>query len=353
MPIPIAGDPYYKPDGAIRRTYYGVNSVPQIFFNGTSALVVSFEEQFKVHFPKQMPIVEIRGNFNVVEETIKIDFNIVAYEDIDDAVVHVAVNEKHTTGNVGSNGEKDFYHVMMKMLPDGNGTPINLKRYGVQNFTFEYNLSSTNVEELDDLEVNVFVQNKNSKQIYNGNYLLDRTILENAPPSDLKLVVPGIKGMGFEAEWKAPANDKFTGYNLYVNDEKIASNITTNGGFFELPDGDPCKDINVVKVSVLYPDGVESVRIAEYEFECIGSVKQIDKSNVKIYPNPADNYITVNADQNMKTVEVYNMFGQLQNVISLNTSNHSINLEKYTAGVYFLRIMLEDGSSVNRKIVVK
>ena len=36
-------------------------------------------------------------------------------------MIHVAVNEKVTTQNVGTNGLTEFHHVMKKMLPNRLG----------------------------------------------------------------------------------------------------------------------------------------------------------------------------------------------------------------------------------------
>ncbi|MCL2246834.1 MAG: T9SS type A sorting domain-containing protein [Lentimicrobiaceae bacterium] len=352
---PGAGDPYYNPDVSLRSSFYGnISSVPTIFFNGNLLEINgNFELYYHSYSAKQTPVVDLKGNFKVEGTTVKIDFNMAAYEDINDAVLHVSVNEKHTTGNTGNNNETDFYHVMMKMIPNGNGTPINMKRYDLQHFTFEYDMASTFVEEMNDLEVTVFLQDKSSRKIYNGNYLLQRNLLENEPPRNLKLCFMTIKGMVFRASWEAPDNDKFTGYNVYVNDKKVASNITSNDEFFELPDGYSMDDINVVKVTAVYPDGVESVSIAEYIFCTEGSVKQFIENSVKIFPNPADNHITVSANQSMKAVEIYNLVGQLQKVIPLNTNNYSITIEDFNSGIYFLKIMFEDGSCANKKVVVK
>jgi len=351
MPIPVAGDIYYNPDGATRRTYYGnFSSVPSVFFNGTSILSGNFIEYFRINSAKQVPVVELRGNFNVENATVKVDFNIAAYEKIENAVVHVAINAKHTTLNVGSNGETDFYHVMRKMLPDGNGTTVDFARYEVKHFTFEYEIPD-DMTEMDDLEVNIFVQNKNSKQIYNGNWLLERSLLVNEPPSGLKLEQHGVKNYPTLVLWQAPSNDKFTGYNVYINDEKVASNIANNFYDCEIPMQN--NELFVVKVSAVYPNGVESVRIAEYIVDWYESVNQYDKDNVKLYPNPADQQVTVKADKNMKSVEIYNMLGQIQNRINTNTDNCTINVGNYNSGIYLLKIMFEDGSSANRKVVVK
>ena len=354
VPIPTSGDPYVNDDAAIRRTYYSVGSVPSVFFNGTSILSGGYEEYFNIYSPKQIPIVELRGNFWVDNKTIKIDFNIAAYENIENAVLHVAVNEKITTGNVGTNGETEFYHVMMKMLPNGNGTPVSLKRYDVKNFSFEYDLSSTHVEEFDDLEVNVFIQDIATKNIYNGNWLLERDLLENAPPTEVELhqiETKSKEAYPTKITWKAPANEKVVGYNLYINDELFATNIATT--FYNLELSRDNSELDVVKVSAVYPNSVESVRVAEYKVIWHISVDEYLNSKVTIYPNPAENIVNIDAEKAIKGIEIFNITGQLQFQVNPNTNHYTVNISDFVSGIYFFKIMFEDGSSVNHKIAVR
>jgi hypothetical protein len=353
VPVPVAGDPYVNADAAMRRAYYNTNTAPSVYYNGTSILSGYYEDYFLRYFPEQVPIVEVRGNFKVEDTKIKIDFNIAAYEDLTDAVVHVAVNEKHTTGNASTNGETDFYHTMMKMLPDGNGTPTNFNRYEVKNFTFEYDMVTTHIEEMDDLEVNVFIQNKTTKEIFNGNWLLEKSNLENEPPSNLILNEYGIKNSEntIHVTWIAPENDKVTGYNVYINDKKVADNINNTDYWCEIQHGN--NELDVVKVSAVYPNNVESVRIAEYITTFHPGVKQYDENNVKLFPNPAAQNFTLSSDKNMKKIEIINMVGQVMDVVHLNHLNCMVKVENYNSGIYFVKIIFDDGSCANRKVVVK
>src|SRR5699024_4160375 len=78
----------------------------------------------------------------------------------------VAVVEKHTTGNATSNKETDFYQVMMKMLSDANGKSINFTDGQSEKVTFNnIDLSNTNVEEYNDLQVVAWVQDMNSQKV--------------------------------------------------------------------------------------------------------------------------------------------------------------------------------------------
>ncbi|MDR2084078.1 MAG: T9SS type A sorting domain-containing protein [Bacteroidales bacterium] len=347
MNWPGIGDPYYNADGGLRKVFYEVESVPKIFFNGNILNTFNFESFFKFYFAKQIPILEIRGAFNIDDTNVNIDFNIVAYEDLENLAVYVSVNEKHTTGNVGNNGETDFYHVMMKMLPDGNGTSTSFEQFDPQNFTFQYDLSNTFVEEYDDLEVVVFVQDPVSKTIYNGNYLLEKEQLDNIPPKNLQL--DEFLGITCFASWEAPFKSGLTGYNVYINDELVASDITETSYTFQTN----FNELYIVKVSAVYDNGIESVRIADYIYTSGQGINRYN-SNVRIYPNPADDYVIINSDKNINRVEIYNNLGQLIDEVKLNNvSNAKIITGKYSNGIYILKISFEDNSTSSQKIVIK
>ena len=72
----------------------------------------------------------------------------------------------------------------------------------------------------------------------------------------------------------------------------------------------------------------------------------------KIYPNPATSTITLEGD-NLNTVAIYNMAGQLIRVEKLNGMVNTINLD-VEAGVYFFSVYDNNGNnSVSRVVVTK
>ena len=346
-------DPYYNPDGAIRKAFYSVNTAPNTFFNANKLNGFNFAEFYKIYSQQQKPLVDIGGTFRVEGTTIYVDLNVAAYEDLNEVVVYVAVNEKHTTGNVGNNGETDFYHVMMKMLPNGNGTATTLVKYDTKHFSFEHDMSTTFAEEYDDFEVTVFVQDPNSKVIYNGNYLIESTQSVSLPPANL--ILTQTTPTAFTAQWNAPAKNNHTGFNVYLDGKIVASNISDNNYTFETTD----YDVKVVKVSAVYPQGIESVRIADYiildENFIVDGIEEYKACNISIYPNPADDYVIVDADNIINKIEVYNILNQTIDIIQLNNVSNTIkiNTGKYSKGVYLFKITLSDSRTLSKKVIVE
>ena len=86
----------------------------------------------------------------------------------------IGVLEKVTTGNVGSNGETEFHNVLMKFLPDANG--ISLPAFdakGTYSFSETFDMTTTFMEEADDLAIIVIVQDNSDKSIIQTEMLLE------------------------------------------------------------------------------------------------------------------------------------------------------------------------------------
>ncbi|WP_312766401.1 T9SS type A sorting domain-containing protein [Epilithonimonas sp.] len=78
-------------------------------------------------------------------------------------------------------------------------------------------------------------------------------------------------------------------------------------------------------------------------------VSEISKLNIKVYPNPATDYIIV---ENLKTnsnIELIDSSGKLIKTISNKVSKTEINIKNLPSGIYFLKV---DGQSV-QKIIKK
>ena len=255
MNWPGNGDPYYTEEGGVRRTYYGVNAVPMAFLDAESLSFGGVQNQFDQH--AQIPaFMDIRGSFTVEGNTISVIADVMSYIDVN-ARVYVSVNEKETHGNVGSNGETSFHHIFMKMLPDAQGTTVDFVAGEVQRLEFTQDMSGTHVEEMSDLEVSIWVQNYNSKEIFNSHYAYEYTEAHPYPVENLTLTeTSGPRGL-LTASWDAPANSNPVGYNVYVNDELVAENITETEYSFE---GQP-EMFYVVGVVALYEGGMSSIKV--------------------------------------------------------------------------------------------
>jgi hypothetical protein len=116
----------------------------------------------------------------------------------------VAVVENRTTGNVGNNGETQFYYVMMKMLPDANGTTITSFSTSTPiSYKFRQDMSATNVEQMTDLSVLVFVQNNSTKEVLQSTWSTQSaTGMEEADGNGIIALFPnpgnGITQLGYQ-----------------------------------------------------------------------------------------------------------------------------------------------------------
>jgi hypothetical protein len=82
----------------------------------------------------------------------------------------------------------------------------------------------------------------------------------------------------------------------------------------------------------------------------------LSNSNIKIYPNPASDNITINLTglKNLSglCLNIYNIQGQLLLQQTLNQNNTEIDISQLEQGVYVAKIKLDDGSVLQEKFVV-
>ena len=255
MNWPGNGDPYYTAEGGVRSTYYGVSGVPDIYLDGVGTNNSAVNQNTFNQHADQPGYFDVRGSFTVEGNTIHILADVMPYFDTE-ARVFVSINEKVTTGNVGTNGETSFHHVFMKMMPNGQGSTIAFTATELQRLEFTQNMGATFVEEMSDLEVSIWVQNYGSKYVYNSHFAYEYTDVHPYPVENLTLTEANAPRGLLVAAWDAPAEGNPIGYNVYVNNELIAENITETEYAFE---GD--SDVfYVVGVVALYPDEQTSVK---------------------------------------------------------------------------------------------
>ena len=76
-------------------------------------------------------------------------------------------------------------------------------------------------------------------------------------------------------------------------------------------------------------------------------------SSFSIYPNPSNGVITIQATNSIKTVNIYNMIGNLVMVKNIANNQTTMNIENLTNGVYFMELNLNNGSILNSKFIKK
>ena len=163
---PGAGDPYYTAETGTRRGFYGVNAAPTMFvdaIDGTNFAAAGLTSDFNNAIAKPAYFA-ISATKNLVGTNMTVNVTTTPY--LDGAYrLYVAVVERTTSGNAATNGETSFKNVMMKMMPDANGTVINCSHDIPVTTSITTNLAGTFIEQYTDLDVIVFVQNFATKEI--------------------------------------------------------------------------------------------------------------------------------------------------------------------------------------------
>jgi hypothetical protein len=176
MDWPGSGDPYYTDEGGVRRQYYGVSYVPDLYTDGMQTPTNSGGVNNAFNNSMDEPAFMDLSAYHVIEgDNITVHLDIMSHIG-GEAVAYIVVFENVTTGNTGSNGETEFHHVMMKMIPDANGTVVNLVDGEVTSVEGSADMSLTFVEEMDDLGVAVIVQEASSKMIFQSAYSVESMV---------------------------------------------------------------------------------------------------------------------------------------------------------------------------------
>ncbi|MBK8642494.1 MAG: T9SS type A sorting domain-containing protein [Saprospiraceae bacterium] len=192
---------------ANRVSYYGTNAVPSGFLEGKK---VQLTPSISVTDDLLQQAAEVASNYDLeINPKLNTGINELDVEvkvKLTDAMVgrpvlRVVVMEKviRFTKAPGTNGEKEFFHVVKKFLPGTAGTVIADLTVKGDSRVFNFNYKFNNLYDFKNLEVAAFIQNdltKEALQAANSEVTFPQTqgldlVLRSGTPSN----VPDVKTM--------------------------------------------------------------------------------------------------------------------------------------------------------------
>lgn len=219
---PVPGDKYYNEDGGIKASYYNMPGAPSAYINGKNPpnVPIAVRDSVNSEYEKSAEI-DLKGTFQIIDSTIKMNVSIVPYLS-GEYTLFVSVNQ----GDMLWYGAYGQTNVMMKMLPDGNGTPLEFTYGQPINIDIEEDLSETLILDYNDIIVTMWVQNIETKHMLNSAYATQtNSPLSLSPPMKLRAINKGLKVL---LEWESPSlGGLIDGYDIYRNGDTIAENIKT------------------------------------------------------------------------------------------------------------------------------
>ncbi len=235
----------YNPnDNNARRTYYNVNSIPQSFFDGIYGISPPYSQStFQYYYGMRENVLSpvtilvtdsvLSGDSLLVRVTVYGE----SYLSNPNATLHIAVLENHIHYQYppGTNGETDFYWVMRKMFPNGNGSPITLFPGTIQ--TVEYRFKRDTIWNQNEVSYLAFVQAANKEILGAAKKTLNFTLL---PYPAYRAVAFGQSGSG---TFRVRVPVKATGYNMPLTFSASVSpsnaNVTVS-----FPNGNTLSNLN-------------------------------------------------------------------------------------------------------------
>jgi hypothetical protein len=163
--------------------------------------------------------------------------------------------------------------------------------------------------------------------------------------------------------WAAPCSS-ISGYNIFRSDSagnspfsKVNMTLVTGTSFIDIPPGWLTDDMyryyviavqmNDLTGSVLCESGSDTVMVT-YPV----GIPEPGNDQVRIYPNPADNYIIIQSKLLLKRVEVMSNIGTVIYTGLYNDAGQvRINTTGFSQGIYFVRITSAIGT-LYRKVVI-
>ena len=229
----------------------------------------------------------------------------------------------------------------MNMLSGVEGIQTSLEVGKYQRYEFTLDMTTTNMEEIEDLEVAIWIQNYESKEVHNSHFL-------NEYASHL-YPVQNLSIEGKNISWEAPEQGTPVGYNVFVNNKLAAENITETSHIINITNGNV-----VVEVFALYENETSSVGVSLFtEIEKGTGITDVEKTqSISVYPNPANDrlYVETLTQTQTMTVEIYDVYGRQQKLSAISGQQSVIDLSKLNAGIYFIKINTEEGNIVKQFI---
>ena len=158
-------------DVAPRVTYYAVSGVPNLQQNGTLdifPLTTYSPAMIQSAYNNLTPVtMTLTHAFNATYDSVLINVSVKSDAALNGTLkLRVAVIEDEIVFPTapGSNGEKDFYQIMRKMLPNGAGTTAgNFTAGQTKNYSFAWKLA--NFYDLNQMSVAAFLQDDLTKEV--------------------------------------------------------------------------------------------------------------------------------------------------------------------------------------------
>ena len=90
--------------------------------------------------------------------------------------------------------------------------------------------------------------------------------------------------------------------------------------------------------------------IANTTFQALSTCEFVTDNSINIYPNPAVNFVTINSDSTINSIQLYDVQGRLLQTKIENQTEVTFDISNQSNGIYFFKIQSDNGVKVIKLI---
>jgi hypothetical protein len=87
---------------------------------------------------------------------------------------------------------------------------------------------------------------------------------------------------------------------------------------------------------------------AETVFQALNNPDFQNDASISVYPNPTNGIVTINCNNSIKSIQLYDVQGRLLQTNLVNENETTIDVSTKSKGVYFLKILSDKGMKVEK-----
>jgi hypothetical protein len=346
------GDEFEFPGSTNRTNWWGVTAFPTVWFDGYTSVVGGYQPS---SYPYYVPVMQERvpwpSSYEVFMEitnTESTDYNVSVRIDkkFGNTTENLAAFVVLTETDVPSAGNEDQAWVARSVFPDAtSGFPVD---FSVDTtITFSYTVTIEDAYVLENCEVIAFIENMETKEIYQGTSLMVTEVTTNFPPPTN--LAYQITDEGILLSWDEPVTDALVGFNIYHS--------LDNGPF----------EIMAFSDQDFYEHVLPEVGLHKYYITAVYVTEESEESNtvevlytsigedisryISVYPVPASERICIKGSMDITGIRIYDATGRLVDDCKAASHIVSLNVANYAAGLYNVIIRTNQGTAYKRMMI--
>ena len=136
------------------------------------------------------------------------------------------------------------------------------------------------------------------------------------------------------------------GGNQVVNQIISLTNLQPNTVYYYIAESTNSAGTGQASLNV---GGTNYPAVYSFTTSSLGTNDVKNKLNANIFPNPAKDFINIQSDEKIKSVEIYNLQGQKL----ITATQKQINISSLSSGIYIVRIEDIENNTITKKIIIK